>query len=58
MDFDIVYNEYFPFWKELSKEYKEVNCVMVPIGQYTHHDRGLNNTMVIRPSIVEVSMML
>ena len=29
---------------------------MVPIGQYTHHDRGRNNTIVKRPSTVEVSI--
>ena len=30
--------------------------VMVPMGQYTHHERGLKNSMVIRPSTVEVSI--
>lgn len=24
---------------------------MVPIGQYTHHERGLNNSMVTKPSV-------
>ena len=29
---------------------------MVPIGQYTHQDRGRNNTIVTNPRTVEVSM--
>ena len=33
-------------------------CVMVPIGQYTHQERGLNSTMVTMPSTVDVSMTL
>jgi hypothetical protein len=35
-----------------------ISCVMVPIGQYTHHERGLNKIMVTKPSTVEVSMTL
>lgn len=30
--------------------------VMVPMGQYTHQDRGRNSTMVSSPRIVEVSI--
>ena len=33
-------------------------CVMVPIGQYTHHVRGLYTSMVRMPSIVLVSIRL
>ena len=33
-------------------------CVMVPMGQYTHQERGRNRTMVARPRMVEVSMTL
>lgn len=29
---------------------------MVPIGQYTHHERGRNSTIVTNPSTVEVSI--
>ena len=29
---------------------------MVPMGQYTHQDRGRNSTMVNSPRIVEVSI--
>ena len=35
-----------------------ISCVMVPIGQYTHQERGLKRTMVRNPSTVEVSMTL
>ena len=35
-----------------------ISCVMVPIGQYTHQERGLNKTMVKKPSTVEVSITL
>ena len=35
-----------------------IACVMVPIGQYTHHERGLNNTIVTIPNMVEVSIIL
>ncbi len=31
-------------------------CVIVPIGQYTHQDRGRNRTMVKRPKTVDVIM--
>lgn len=33
-------------------------CVMVPIGQYTHQERGLNSAMVTSPNTVEVSITL
>jgi hypothetical protein len=33
-------------------------CVMVPMGQYTHQERGRNRTMVARPRMVDVSMTL
>lgn len=36
----------------------QISCVMVPIGQYTHHERGLNKSMVKKPSTVEVSITL
>lgn len=36
----------------------QISCVMVPIGQYTHHERGLNKSMVTKPSTVEVSITL
>lgn len=35
-----------------------ISCVMVPIGQYTHQERGLNSAMVRIPSTVEVSITL
>ncbi len=35
-----------------------MSCVIVPMGQYTHHDRGLNSIMVINPSTVDVSITL
>ena len=35
-----------------------ISCVMVPIGQYTHQERGLNKTIVTNPSTVEVSITL
>ena len=35
-----------------------INCVIVPIGQYTHQLLGLNNTIVTNPSTVDVSMTL
>ena len=31
-------------------------CVIVPIGQYTHQDLGRNNTIVTKPSVVDVSI--
>ena len=34
----------------------QIPCVMVPIGQYTHHDLGRNNTIVISSSMVDVSI--
>ena len=33
-------------------------CVMVPMGQYTHQERGRNRTMVASPRMVDVSMTL
>ena len=36
----------------------QMSWVMVPIGQQTHQLRGLNSTMVARPSTVEVSITL
>lgn len=36
----------------------QISCVIVPIGQYTHHERGLNNIIVTNPSTVDVSMTL
>ena len=36
----------------------QISCVIVPIGQYTHQERGLNNIMVKNPSTVEVSITL
>ena len=36
----------------------QISCVIVPMGQYTHQLRGLNSTIVIRPSTVEVSITL
>ena len=36
----------------------QISWVMVPIGQYTHHERGLNKIMVTKPNTVEVSMTL
>ena len=36
----------------------QISCVAIPIGQYTHHDRGRNRAIVMRPSTVEVSMTL
>ncbi len=35
-----------------------INCVIVPIGQYTHQERGLNKSIVRKPRIVEVSITL
>ena len=32
--------------------------VIVPIGQYTHQERGLKSTIVIKPINVDVSMIL
>ena len=29
-----------------------ISCVMVPIGQYTHQERGLNSIIVTKPSTV------
>ena len=37
---------------------RQISWVMVPIGQYTHHERGLKSTIVTSPSTVEVSMTL
>ncbi len=36
----------------------QISCVMVPIGQYTHQERGLNKSMVTNPRTVDVSIML
>ena len=36
----------------------QMSCVIVPIGQYTHQERGLNNSIVTNPSTVEVSITL
>ena len=36
----------------------QISCVMAPIGQYTHQERGLNRIMVTNPSTVEVSITL
>ena len=36
----------------------QINCVIVPIGQYTHQLRGLNSAIVIKPSTVDVSITL
>lgn len=36
----------------------QISWVMVPMGQYTHQDRGLKSTMVTSPRMVEVSMTL
>ena len=36
----------------------QINCVIVPIGQYTHQLLGLNKIIVIKPKIVEVSITL
>ena len=35
-----------------------ISCVMVPMGQYTHQERGLHKTMVKNPKTVEVSITL
>ena len=35
-----------------------ISCVIVPMGQYTHQERGLNKAMVRNPSTVEVSITL
>ncbi len=35
-----------------------ISCVIVPMGQYTHQERGLNKVMVKNPSTVEVSITL
>lgn len=35
-----------------------INWVIVPIGQYTHHERGLNSTIVISPKTVDVNITL
>ena len=37
---------------------RHTSWVMVPMGQYTHQVRGRKNTMVTRPSTVEVSITL
>ena len=34
----------------------EISCVIVPMGQNTHHERGLNSSMENRPITVDVSM--
>lgn len=36
----------------------QISCVMVPMGQYTHQERGLNKIMVRNPNTVEVSITL
>ena len=36
----------------------QINCVMVPMGQYTHQLRGLNSTIVTNPNTVDVSITL
>ena len=36
----------------------QMSWVMVPMGQYTHQERGLNSSMVTKPSTVEVSITL
>ena len=38
--------------------YLQMDWVIVPIGQYTHQERGLNKTIVMRPSNVEVNIRL
>ncbi len=57
-----------PFITEPSKGYAlsirfvffalQISWVMVPMGQYTHQDRGLNKSIVSKPNRVEVSMTL
>lgn len=34
----------------------EISCVIVPMGQNTHQERGLNSSMENRPITVDVSM--
>ena len=36
----------------------QISCVIVPMGQYTHQERGLNSSIVTNPSTVEVSITL
>ena len=53
MDFDIVYNEYFPFWKDLSKEYKEVLCrnstaVHFEKEQAVHNNIGYSGLFIVK----------
>ena len=50
----LLFLKYYPFpFRAL-----QISWVIVPIGQYTHQLRGLNSTMVISPSRVEVSITL
>ena len=35
-----------------------MSCVIVPIGQYTHHERGLKRIIVTSPKTVDVSITL
>ena len=36
----------------------QMNCVMVPMGQYTHQERGFHSNREIRPNTVDVIMIL
>lgn len=36
----------------------QISCVVVPIGQNTHHERGLYSIIVIKPITVDVNITL
>lgn len=52
MSSSAIFNRYFVSFT------LQINCVIVPIGQYTHQLRGLNKIIVMKPNIVEVSITL
>ena len=49
---------YFSFCDEVTFFALHMSCVIVPIGQYTHHERGLNRIIVTNPRTVDVSITL
>ena len=62
MDFDIVYNEYFPFWKELSDEYKEMFCrnsaeVHFEKEQAVHNNTGCSGLYIVKSGRLRLYML-
>ena len=49
------YYSFFCFEAFLTRQ---MSWVIVPMGQYTHQERGLKRSMVISPNTVEVSITL